>query len=117
VGTFRSNLRTDNSHQASKHITTFCSGAILLTATVVAALFPEPSRVWLLSLGIILFAAGVTVALAGLWFSLRSVDSHMQTPVSKFLSIFLTLSVLWAYLGVLSFAFFAAGNLGVREHD
>jgi hypothetical protein len=99
-----------------KHLTTFCSGAILLTASVVAALFPEPARLWLLSLSIIFFVTGLTFALIGLWFTIRSQDPHMLPVTSTFLSLHLAASVLGAYLGVLAFAFFATGNLSVLEN-
>jgi hypothetical protein len=96
-----------------KHITTFCSGAILLTATVTTTLFPaELARLWLLSLSFIFFIAGLTHALGGLWATIRSLDSFMQTSVSTHVTLNLALSLLASYLGVLSFAFFAAGNLG-----
>jgi hypothetical protein len=95
-----------------KHITTFCSGAILLTATVVAALFPDPIRVWALTLSLLFFVRGVTFALGDLVFTIFLLDAHPQTPVSKVLSVLLTLSVVWAYLGVMSFGFFAGVNLG-----
>ena len=61
-----------------KHITTFCSGAILLTATVVATLFPDPIRVWALTLSLLFFVGGVTFSLGGLVFTI-----FLQTPTRK----------------------------------
>ena len=95
-----------------KHLTTFCSGAILLTATVVAALFPDPVRVWAFTLSMLFFVGAVTFALAGLWLTIRLLDASLQMPLSKYLRAFLTLSVVWAYFGVMFFALFAGVNLG-----
>ena len=101
---------------AFKHLTTFCSGAILLTASVVAALFKEPTGVWLLMLSIGFFVVGAAAALAGLWSTIRSLDPLAQTPVSKVLRFYLMMSVGWAYLGVMFFALFTLGNLSILEN-
>jgi hypothetical protein len=57
-----------------KHMTTFCSGAILLSTAVVGALFPHPAYVWLLIINVVLFVFGAASAMLGLYFTPRYLD-------------------------------------------
>jgi hypothetical protein len=117
-----------------KHMTTFCSGAILLSAAVVSALFPEPHYLWLLITNIVSFVFGAASAMLGLYFTPRYLDlgrsTHAFTSLGRrfsrffasmglagylgILSWYLRTSVVLAYFGVLVFALFATANIYSR---
>ncbi len=104
-----------------KHMTTFCSGAILLASAVTGALFLEPKPDYpqvlaprLLALSIILLAVGAAAAMLGLvkvpQYMVGAIDDS-PGPTFTMNYVFLGISVVAAYLGILFFAIFAVENL------
>src|SRR5215208_1668543 len=61
-----------------KHMMTFCSGGILLSAAVTGALFPKPAFVLLLELSLGGLAVGVLAAMWGLYSVLGGLASAVQ---------------------------------------
>jgi hypothetical protein len=97
-----------------KHMTTFCSGGILLASAVTGALFlPKPDFVPLLALSIFLLAVGALFAMLGLNSVTRHIDSAIDGSTESPLDLHhgLRLSVWLAYVGLLIFATFAMANL------
>jgi uncharacterized membrane protein len=100
-----------------KHMTTFSSGAILLSAAVTGALFPKPVLVGFLRLSIGLLALGAGAAMFGLLNVAIYMDSAIdiggeEEHTSRILYTLLWLSVGVALVGVMLFAVFALANLG-----
>ena len=98
-----------------KHMTTFCSGGILLSAAVTGALFPKPDALWVLVISIGLLALATLAAMFGLYTLHRRLDSSIldgntENPYNPQFN-WLRLSVFAAYVGLLSFAAFAVMNL------
>jgi hypothetical protein len=120
---------------AFKHITTFCSGAIVVTATVVGVLFPKPHYSFLLAFSIGLLLVGAAAGMFGLSSiipylapSNQDESARRARPLFQPLEVwerlgkallpalgspfaFLWISVLSAYIGIACFAFFALFNL------
>jgi hypothetical protein len=97
-----------------KHMTTFCSGAILLSAAVTGALFPKPIIPGALAISIFLFSVGALFALLGLVFVPRYIDEavgYRSTGFPDILGGMLWFSVGGAYSGLVSFGIFAVENL------
>jgi len=95
-----------------KHLTTFSSGAILVTASATAALFPNPQFVWLLIITILCFATGVTGSLLGLFTATYNTWTEHRPPGWKrFRNVSLIISLSSVYFGILAFGAFAALNL------
>jgi hypothetical protein len=91
-----------------KHMTTFCSGAIVLSAAVTAALFPKPDGLGWLGISIVLFALGAFLSMVGLLI----VASYMDSDAARHpLGRYLRNSVIAAYGGLAFFALFIFGNL------
>ena len=89
-----------------KHLTTFSSGALVVSATVVKALFPNPAGVTVLELSFAFFLLGAATATLGLWMAPESLEAtnalEANTPTARArLRIYLTVSVSTSYLGVL----------------
>lgn len=102
-----------------KHMTTFCSGAILLVSAVTGALFlPKPDYVLTLQGSIFLLSFGALFAMWGLAFVPGLIDGS-TTPPSRWLWFLRPSSLRWllwlsvgaAYNGFSLFSYFAAINL------
>jgi hypothetical protein len=102
-----------------KHMTTLCSGAILLASAVTGALFPKPDLVGLLAFSILFLAVGALAAMLGLVIVARYIDEALDgstitipslTVPSYLLSWMLWTSVGVAYIGLAQFAWFAWTN-------
>jgi hypothetical protein len=50
-----------------KHMTTLCTGAVVLTATVVGAFFRELNEIWTLWLSIVFLLSAMAAAMLGLY--------------------------------------------------
>ena len=100
-----------------KHLTTFSSGAILLSSSVVAAFFVKPD-LWALYLSLAFFLIAVALATLGLRITVRHLDEDFRAGASdadadrrhRLMSNFCTGAVVAAYTGVVWFAVFAAYN-------
>jgi hypothetical protein len=97
-----------------KHISTFSSGAILLTSAVTGALFlPKLVNGMLLALSIVLLSVGTFGSLMGLALVPRRIDSAIDgsTRPPWRLTVLLWVSVLSALFGMVLFSYFAVYNL------
>jgi ABC-type nickel/cobalt efflux system permease component RcnA len=95
-----------------KHLTTFCSGAILVAATATAALFPDPQFVWLLIMSILCFATGVTASVMGLFTATYNPwVVHRSKRWGRSRNMSLIAGLLSVYFGIVAFSSFAGLNL------
>ena len=94
---------------AFKHMMTFCSGALVVSAAVVSAFFPKPHGVIVLSLSFFIFLAGAAAAMVGLLRAPEYLGEHSVVARLR-LRMWLTLSVAAAYLGLGLFGGFAVVN-------
>jgi archaellum biogenesis protein FlaJ (TadC family) len=94
---------------AFKHMMTFCSGALVVSAAVVSAFFPKPQGVIVLSASFFAFLLGVAAAMVGL---LRAPDYlESNSAVARLrLRLWLWLTVVAAYLALVLFGGFAVAN-------
>jgi hypothetical protein len=89
------------------HMTTFSSGALVVSATVVGALFSKPDAVFVLALAFIFFLFGAAAAMLGLYYAPGYLETGRSTAGLK---IPFGISVGASYFGVLLFALFAFLN-------
>ena len=96
-----------------KHMMTFNSGGILLSAAATGALFPKPEFPVLLAFSIFMLSTGALSAMLGLVYVPRHIDSAIGGNTRPTISLrsYLQWSMLTAYAGLSLFAIFAALNI------
>jgi hypothetical protein len=107
---------------AFKHLATFCSGGILLSSSVVAALFEDPRFLWLLFVSLALLGGGAFLATFGLITNLNHLDFNFRASAREADAEFMIRKLkrkrsneFWssastAFGGVVTFALFALWN-------
>jgi hypothetical protein len=113
-------LETAKMYQDSfKHLTTFSAGAILLSSSVAAAFFKNPTNLWaLLYLSLGCFLVGAALATAGLYITVNHLDNAFRVDIieaepgrrQRQRSILFRSSSFVTYMGVASFGVFALMN-------
>ncbi len=105
-------------HDSFKHLTTFSSGAILLSSSVVAAFFKNPTTLGALYLSLVCFLISVALATLGLHATVFYLNRAFRVGATDARAArrrnrrdgFYTGSAFSAYLGVFSFGVFALMN-------
>ena len=112
-------LETAKMYQDSfKHLTTFSAGAILLSSSVSAAFFKNPTNSWTLYLSLSCFLFSAALATTGLYITVNHLDKAFRADTIEAepgraqyrRSALFRLSSSAAYTGVVGFSAFAVMN-------
>jgi hypothetical protein len=94
-----------------KHMTTFCSGALAVAATTVAALFKNAEVITILSFSFICFLLGAAAATLDLY---RTLQALAPEGLWVYLGLSVALAyVALAYVGVAAFGLFVLVNFSL----
>jgi len=96
-----------------KHIAFLCTGSILLIVTFLDKLFLNPEWTGLIGVSLIAFLFSVGCSILAQWGFIDSIDEADKASIENegFTGIFLLLTMLFFFVGLINFVVFALKNL------